>query len=137
MRLILAIVAASLLAPAFVSAASTDEPRDAMNVTTVRLSDTGVHVVWTAAPGALSYDVYRGPSLDKLERIAATVSLEYTDLAAPDAELWYEVLATSGHVDDDGPMRGRCIAMRSTGVALTIANCMPSQGPVEPVLPQL
>lgn len=140
MRLLIALTTALLLAPAVVSAESQEEPRDALSVSVVRVVGKGVYVAWTPAPGAVMYQVYRGTSLDSLELISQTPATVYTDLSAPNEDMWYEILSVSpqSNIGDElGPVRGRCLSMRSSGIALTLAHCMPAQGPVTPLIPHL
>jgi len=133
MRFLIACTVALFLAPAFASAESQEEPRDALSVSVARIVGKGVYVAWTPAPGAVLYDVYRGPNLESLRWIGQTPAVEYTDFSAPDHDTWYQIVSQGAHtgVDDafDGPMRGRCLAMRSSGIALTVANCMPAEHP--------
>lgn len=140
MRLLLALTVALLLAPTLVTAESQQEPRDALSVSVVRADESGVYVAWNPAPGAVMYYVYRGASIESLELISQTPATVYTDLAAPDHDLWYQIVSvspSSGIGDEIGPMRGRCLSMRSAGIALTLAHCMPAQGPVQPLIPPL
>lgn len=140
MRFLIPLTAALLLAPSLVAAESQQEPRDALSVTVVRVVGKGVYVAWTPAPGAVMYQIYRGNSLESLELISQTPATLYTDIAPPNEDTWYQVVsvAPASNIGDElGPMRGRCLSMRSSGIALTLAHCMPAQGPVTPLIPHL
>lgn len=128
MRSVYVLLGALLVLPT-ISATDWEEPRDGIGVTLIRADDNFVHVSWTAAPGAVSYELYRGPTPDDLELITQTPNLEYADAYAPDEDTWYVVIsrvpALSSHVEP-GPMRGKCISLRGyTGITVTIANCLP------------
>lgn len=119
----------ALLVLPTISANDWSEARDGIAVTLLRADDNFVHVSWTAAPGALSYELYRGPTLDDLTLVTQTPNLEYADAYAPDGDTWYVVVSrvppVSSHLDI-GPMRGKCLVLRGlTGVSITLANCMP------------
>lgn len=129
MRSVYVLLGAILVLPT-ISAADYDEPRDSLAVTLLRADDNFVHVSWTAAPGALSYALYRGPTPDDLTLITQTPNLEYADAYAPDADTWYVIVSQVPQIDSHiqpGPMRGKCLAMRGlTGFSLTLANCVPT-----------
>lgn len=127
MRSVWLLFVALLVVPTL-GAATADEPEDRLAVTVMRIDDAFVHVSWSAAPGALAYEVRRGPSLDKLELIATTPALEYADAYAPEGDTWYEIVSTFPVTSslDPGPIRGACIAMRGlTGISVTLAHCLP------------
>lgn len=140
MRFLIALTVALFVAPSVVTAESQQEPRDALTVSVVRVVGKGVYVAWTPAPGATMYQVYRGPTLDDLELLYQTPATEYADLAVPNEDMWYQIVSvglSSNLADELGPMRGRCLSMRSAGFGITLANCMPAQGPVHPLVPYL
>lgn len=138
MRLLLALTVALVIAPSVVTAESQQEPRDALSVTLVRVVGKGVYVAWTPAPGAVMYQIFRGPTLETLELLTQTPATGHADLAAPNEDMWYQIVSVgpASNVGDElGPMRGRCLSMRSAGIAVSLAHCMPSQGPLSPLLP--
>ena len=128
MRSAYLLVGALLMVPT-ISATDWQEAREGIGVTLLRADESFVHVSWTVAPGAVSYELYRGPTLDDLQLITQTPNLEYADAYAPDEDVWYVVVSRvpsiSTHVDPE-PMRGKCLSLRGyTGVTITVANCLP------------
>ena len=129
MRPILAVVVALLFAP-LTSATDWSEARDGIAMSVVRIEDEHVYVSWTAAPGAVTYELYRGPSLDELSLLTQTPTLAFTDHEAPTGDTWYvvvsDVLLPSTAGVEVGPMRGKCLIMRGlTGVSIHMASCAP------------
>lgn len=127
MRSVCVLLAALFVVPT-IGATAWEEPRDDLAVTVMRMADSFVHVSWTAAPGALAYQIHRGPTLDELEFVATTPALEYVDGHAPAENTWYVVVSTFPLASNIGPdpMRGKCVAMRGiTGVSVTVAHCLP------------
>lgn len=127
MRSVWLLLVALLVVPT-IGAASWDEREDRLAVTVMRIDDAFVHVSWSAAPGALAYEVHRGPSLDDLELITTTPALEYADAYAPEGDTWYVIISTYPITSslEPGPIRGKCVAMRGlTGISVTVAHCLP------------
>lgn len=132
MRLFLVGTVALLLAPAF-AAAGTQEPAEGLAVTVLRVEGKGVYVSWTPARISVMYDVYRGTSLDDLQLIAQTPNIQYTDFAPLDDDAWYVIISqvpTSVPSQLAEPLKGKCLSLRgATGIALTLAHCMPGRLP--------
>lgn len=128
MRSVAVLLGALLLLP-LASVSAQDEPHDDIGITLLRIDDSFVHVTWTAAPGALTYALYRGATLDDLELVTSTSRLEYVDGSVPDSDIWYVVLSRppiASHLDGPGPMSGKCLTMRGiTGFSVSLAHCMP------------
>ena len=132
MRTVLAIVVALTFLPT-TSANDWSEPRDGLSVSVLRVEDSEVLVTWTAAPGAIAYQVFRGKDLDDLELISYTPQLQFRDRDAPDEDTWYVIVShtpPSSYGLDVGPMRGKCLSMRGlTGISVTLAHCAPLRWP--------
>lgn len=132
MRLYVVLVVAFALAPTLATA-TTKEPEDELAVTVVRIQGKGVYVEWAYATGAVTYEVWRGTSLQAMQHIATTPNLQFTDFHPPDADVWYQIVSqVPDQVPDElaSPMRGKCLALRgATGISVTAAHCMPGLMP--------
>lgn len=135
MRLFVAITLGLLWAPTAASAQQQEEVRDALAMDITVIDEAGAFVAWTPAPGALLYEVYRGPGLDQLSLVTTTSLASFFDETVPaEGDVWYVVIARSGNTalgDSIQTMRGKCVATRGmTGYSVTLAHCMPSQSPL-------
>lgn len=129
MRLCLLAVVALFVAPTLASATS-DTPDD-LAVTVLRIEGKGGYVSWSAAPGVVVYDVYRGPDLDHMSLLARTPNVAYTDATPLESNAWYEIRGQpNGAPINLDPVRGKCLMLRgATGLSVTVANCMPGDMP--------
>jgi hypothetical protein len=134
MRFVVALVIGFVLTPALASATQQEPTSETLQVSVVRVADVGDFVTWSPAPGARVYEVYSGPSLEELTLMATTPLHSFHAMGAElEEDVWYVVATQSpdpSAPDQVSDMRGKCIATRGmSGVAITVANCMPAEGP--------
>lgn len=88
-------------------------------------------LAWQPVEGAYLYTVYRGFSLDKLERVASTDEPFYVDWFAPRGQTLYYAVSAHTRSGESEPTvvsagDGACIAMATNGdFAVYLDRCKP------------
>lgn len=122
MRVILALAISLALAPLAQSA--DDGERGRLAVSIIQVNNDAVIVAWTPAPGAVSYEVYRGTSPETATKIAETRTTAILDEAPQVGNIWYIVRSVQLN-SDGGSYGGSCVDHHgTTGVSVTTKHCL-------------
>lgn len=113
-------------------ASSTEaEPRDALAVSLFDIEESAVVVTWSAAPGAIAYDIYKGPTQKDLTLVGESTTTVWLDESAHTGTTWYVVVTKHAQGAPElglGAYRGACVNQRgTTGVSVTAAHCVPAR----------